>query len=141
MRMSSEGLASSTIKPRLQWEIVDALGGLQKIRMDPVAETSGARGRGSQRVNGTGRIASFFEQFPSASLRGILAEFGQPRGQFPGERLKRGTVLSHDRKTPIRGQRHDREIIELVHGVVNLRRLMGREFNLPRDDVDPRSKR
>ena len=85
-----------------------AIAGLDKERMDAVAEPSGA-GRGlAQRVHGARRKAGLLQQLARAALGRGLAGIDQARRQFPGEGFQRRPVLPHERDRAAGGQRDDR---------------------------------
>src|SRR5262249_13867657 len=73
-----------------------------------------------------------------AAFGRILAGVDQARRQLPGVSLERGAVLPHYRNFAGAGERDDRDVIGLLHRVIDLRRRAAREFHLTRDEAHPR---
>lgn len=119
-------------------EIVDAVVSLQEIGMDPVAEASGAGCGRPQGKNGARGISGLLKQFALAACRRVFTRIDKTSGQLECKRFDRRSILSHQRKPSVRRQRDDGEIIVLADGMIDLCRLIRREFNFPGNDLDPR---
>ena len=119
---------------RLRHEVGVALSGLDKKRVDVVAQPSTAGSRHTQRIDRVGGIAGFLAQFPPAAFGKILSRLGKAGRKLPGEALERGPVLVDDRKMSARCHRDDGEIILLLDRVIELR-LARRELDLARDQL------
>src|SRR5262245_56538549 len=109
--------------------------------MDAVVEAAGAGGILAQGMDGARGEAGLLQKLAPAALGGILAGIDQARRQLPGVSLERGAVLPHDRNFAGARERNDRDVIGLLHRVIDLRRRAAREFHLARDEAHPRRHR